>query len=302
MVQFSRGPADKTHVVRFSETEPAAPPAADDLKRKALHSLGELPPFSAVLTRLLASLAGENVSFSKLGDLIEKDTVVAANLLHLVNSAMYARRGTINSVRHALSLLGLEKVRNAVLGMSITRMWSKARMPASWSMARFNLHSASAAIMSDLLAQRLEVAYPEGAFAAGLLHDVGRLILALALPDHYARIELLHATGRPRLDCEMEVVGFTHPMLSADALACWNLPAEIRVAVLDHHNPSGDLELSRLLDAANHYVNSTGAAITAGDTEWSDPSLIDTLGLDDGIGAVVSEFAAEYAAMSAFFR
>lgn len=279
-----------------------AKPQADDLKRKALRSLSELPPFSAVLNRLLASLAGENVSFSKLGDLIEKDTVVAGNLLHLVNSALYARRGTINSVRHALSLLGLEKVRNAVLGMSITRMWSKARMPASWSMAHFNMHSASTAILSDLLAQRLPVDYPEGAFAAGLLHDVGRLIIALALPDEYARVELLHATGRPRLDCEMEVLGFTHPVLSADALTCWNLPAQIRVAVLDHHAPPGDMELSRVLDAANHYVNSTGASIVAGDPEWRDATLVESLGLNDGAGAVLTEFAAEYGAMSAFFR
>jgi len=289
-------------VVPLSEPQPAVSPAADDLKRKALRSLGELPPFSAVLTRLLASLAGENVSFARLGDLIEKDTVVAANLLHLVNSALYARRGTINSVRHALSLLGIEKVRNAVLGMSITRMWSKTRMPASWSMAHFNLHSASVAILSDQLAQRLEVDYPEGAFASGLLHDVGRLILALALPEHHARIELLHATGRPRLDCEMDVLGFTHPVLSADALACWNLPAQIRVAVLDHHTPSGDMELSRVLDAANHYVNSTGATIVAGDLEWSDASLVESLGLNEGSGAVLAEFTAEFGAMSTFFR
>lgn len=275
---------------------------AEELKRKAIRSLGELPPFSAILNRLLASLAGENVSFSKLGDLIEKDTVVAGNLLHLVNSALYARRGTINSVRHALSLLGLEKVRNAVLGMSITRMWSKVRMPGSWSMARFNIHSASVAILSDLLAQRLPVDYPEGAFAAGLLHDVGRLIIAQSLPDHYARIELMHASGRPRLDCEVEALGFTHPMLSAEALACWSLPEAIRTAVLDHHTPPGDLALSRILDAANHYVNSTGTTISPGDTEWSDPSLVESLGLMDGAGTVLSEFAAEFSAMSAFFR
>lgn len=289
-------------MVRLSEPETAPAPAAEELKRKALRSLGELPPFSAVLNRLLASLAGENVSFSKLGDLIEKDTVVAGNLLHLVNSALYARRGTINSVRHALSLLGLEKVRNAVLGMSITRMWSKVRMPGSWSMARFNMHSASVAILSDLLAQRLPVEYPEGAFAAGLLHDVGRLIVAQALPDHYARIELLHAAGRPRLDCEMEVLGFSHPAMSADALACWNLPEAIRIAVLDHHAPPGDLSLSRILDASNHYVNSTGTTISAGDAEWCDPSLVESLGLMDGVGSVLSEFAAEFSAMSAFFR
>ena len=55
---------------------------------------------------------------------------MAGNLLHLVNSALYARRGSINSVRHALSLLGINKLRNAVLGMSITRMWNQVRTPS----------------------------------------------------------------------------------------------------------------------------------------------------------------------------
>ena len=113
------------------------------LRARAIRCLGELPPFSPILNRLLASLAKEDVSFNKLGDLIEKDPVMAGNLLHLVNSALYARRGSINSVRHALSLLGINKLRNAVLGMSITRMWNQVRTPPSWSMARFNMHSSA---------------------------------------------------------------------------------------------------------------------------------------------------------------
>ena len=94
--------------------------------------------FLQILNRLLASLASEGVSFSKLGDLIEKDTVLSGNVLQLVNSSLYGRRGTVNSVRHALSLLGINKLRNAVLGVSITRMWNRVGAPQSWSMARFN--------------------------------------------------------------------------------------------------------------------------------------------------------------------
>ena len=101
----------------------------------------------------------------------------------------------------------------------------------------------------------------------------------------------------------MEVLGFTHPVLSADALACWNFPAQIRVAVLDHHTPSGDMELSRV-SGRRQPLRELDRRIDrrAGDPEWSDPSLIESLGLNDGSGAVLSEFAAEYGAMSTFFR
>src|SRR4029078_13375883 len=80
---------------------------ADKLSQRALSALGKLPPFSPILNKLLASLAGEDVSFAKVGELIEKDAVVAGNIMHLVNSALYARRATITSVRHALALLGM---------------------------------------------------------------------------------------------------------------------------------------------------------------------------------------------------
>ncbi|MGH9594428.1 MAG: HDOD domain-containing protein, partial [Bryobacteraceae bacterium] len=69
------------------EIQAASAPAVGALKRRAMAAQGKLPPFSPILNKLLASLAGEDVSFTKLGDLIEKDTVVAGNVLHLVNSA-----------------------------------------------------------------------------------------------------------------------------------------------------------------------------------------------------------------------
>ena len=282
------------------------------LRARAIRCLGELPPFSPILNRLLASLAKEDVSFNKLGDLIEKDPVMAGNLLHLVNSALYARRGSINSVRHALSLLGINKLRNAVLGMSITRMWNQVRTPPSWSMARFNMHSSAAAILSDLLSQRLSVDYAEGAFVAGLLHDVGRLLIALGLTEEYGRILLMHEQdGKPLLECELEVTGLTHPELSAEALAHWNLPEPIQNAVRHHHSPDldhakigpGEVRLSRILDAANQYVNSMGVSILKKCSESADATLIEALGLPaEQLQTVLADFKTEYEAMSAFFR
>jgi len=281
------------------------------LKERAIRALGNLPPFPVVLNRLLASLAGEDVPFARIGDLIEKDTVISGNLLNLVNSALYARRGTVNSVRHTLSLLGIEKVRNAVLGMSITRMWNKIQPPASWSMARFNMHSAAVATLADCIAQRLPVSYGEGAFVAGLLHDLGRLLIALSLPTDYEMIRDLHqSTGRSIFDCEVALLGFSHAELSAEALAVWNLPAPIRNAVLYHHSPGadvgaiaeGELRLSRVVCVANEYVNSTGTSISAGANLGGDPSLLEPLGLGpDQARRLVEEFNTECEAMAPFF-
>lgn len=287
-----------------AEPGPPSASAGPTLKEKALRSLGSLPPFSPILTRLLATLAAEDVSFATLGDLIEKDTVVAANVLHLVNSALYARRGTVSSVRHAVSLLGINKLRNAVLGMSIARVWNRVKMPSNWSMARFNMHSAAVAVLSDLLAQRLPVDYPEGAFIAGLLHDSGRLLIALALPAEYDRVLALYGQGRlPLIACEQEILGFTHPELSADALEFWKLPDQVRMAVKDHHDPPQKLALSSVVSAANQYANAQGVSILMKNTDALDASAIETLGLDEAkLRDVLAEFKTENEAMASYFR
>jgi len=299
---------------------------ADVLRQTALRALDFLPPFSPVLNQLLASLAEEHVSFAKLASLVEKDAVVAANLLHLVNSSACARRGTVNSVRHALSVLGTNKVRNAVLGMSVARMWTHTRIPLAWSMARFNKHSAAVAILSDLLVQRVSVDYPEGAFVAGLLHDTGRLLIAMGLPSEHDQISALHDLEMvPLIECEVRVLGFGHPDLTALALSFWNLPQPIQAAAAGHHPApapdaaglnadlaalrhslagGGVLPLAGVVAAADQFVNSRGVSISPEPgSPCGDPAPLEALGLDETEqAALLAEFKTEFDAMSPFFR
>jgi HD-like signal output (HDOD) protein len=242
----------------------------ENCRERILRSLNGLPPFSPTLNRVMASLANEDVSFSSLSDLIEKDTVLAANILKVVNSALYGRRGEVSSVRHAVALLGVNKLRNTVLGMSITRMWAKVKTPGGWSTKDFNMHSVAVAVLSDLLAQRTRVRYPEGAFIAGLLHDLGRLLIAIGAPDEYNEIMVLYAGNERTLsDCEREVLGIDHAEISSLALATWNLPEPIQTAVRYHHQPeldptppeAGHTQLSRAIFAVNSYVNHLGNCV-----------------------------------------
>lgn len=278
-----------------------------EARKRAIDSLGKLPPFSPILSKLMASLAGEDVSFLVLGDLIEKDTVVAANILRVVNSAAYARRGTVNSVRHALAVLGVEKVRNTVLAMSISRMMNQTKPPAGWSMERFNQHAAAVAMLSDLLAQKVPTNYPEGAFVAGLLHDIGRLLIAMGLPREYAEISALYQhSSKSWFDCEREVLNFHHAGLSADAMDEWKLPDPIRDAILWHHEPpaGSPVPLSRILHAANSYVDSLGHAIETELHDDSDPlAAIESLGMARKVqDQLLEQFQVEHAAIAQFYR
>lgn len=242
----------------------------------ALKSLDQLPPFSPVLNHLMATLADEDVSFARLADLIERDTVLSGNVLRLVNSALYGRRGNVSSVRAAVSILGIYKLRNFLLGFSVSRLWSRVKTPDSWSMARFNEHAIATALLADRLVQKTPAEYPEGAFAAGLLHDLGRLMIATALPEEHLRIHAMRvSSGRPLEQCEYAVIDTSHAELSAAALGKWNLPAPIQKAVLYHHQPGLDPArhssphptLSLIVSVSDALADATGHSITTEDEQ-----------------------------------
>ena len=256
----------------------------------------------------MASMANEDVSFAQLGAVIERDTVLTGNVLRLVNSALYGRRGTISSVRAAVSILGINKLRNYILGLTVSRMWSKVRTPASWSMARFNDHSVASAVLADILVQKTAVEYPEGAFAAGLLHDLGRMVIANALPDEFEQIQRMQVESGDSLEiCEHAVLDCTHSELSAAVLTRWNLPAPIQKAVLYHHrahlDPAGGssqaLPLSKAVEVANQVVNGSGHSITAFDQQTAKPAdeVLAVLGLADQAASLLEHFELELKAV-----
>jgi HD-like signal output (HDOD) protein len=285
--------------------------AQKSAKEQALLSLSKLPPFSPTLNRLLATLSREDVSFAKIADLIEKDAVLSGNILNLVNSAAYGRPGRVNSVRHAVSLLGMGKLRNAALSMSITSMWAKARTPAGWAMGDFNQHAIAVALLSDLIAQEAPVDYAEGAFVAGLLHDMGKLLVAIALPDAYVELQrICSIASQAPSQSEIEVLGCTLAEMSAEALKAWNLPEPIQNAVRFCNEPardevvpvSGHYRLSAAVRAADQYATAAGIPVQSSATamlttarEYLDPIC------GEAADHVVELFTTEFEAIRAFF-
>ncbi|MBI4890185.1 MAG: HDOD domain-containing protein [Acidobacteria bacterium] len=260
----------------------------------------------------MASLAEEDVSFAELATVIERDSVLSGNVLRLVNSALYGRRGTISSIRAAVSILGMNKLRNFLLGLSVSSLWAKVKTPPDWSMRRFNTHSVATAILSDSIVQKARTDYPEGAFAAGLLHDLGRLVIASAMPHDFHRIAALRQqTGRPLPECEQELFGFTHPELSSAALTRWALPGAIQRAVLHHHTPQLDGDhantgvhpLSRILAASDEIADSLGHVVDPEDEHSARaPGIVlSELGLCACEEAILASFLVEMQALQSTF-
>ena len=278
------------------------------LKDRALRALNQLPPFSPILSRLIATLAREDAGFKQVAAQIESDPVLSGTVLRMVNSALYGRRGTISSVRHAVALMGLDRLRNTTLSLSISQLWSRATAAPSWPASRFNLHCVATAILADMIAQNTDVIYPEGAFVAGLLHDFGKLLIAAGLPAEFEQIaNRACASGCELAECELEMLGFSHAELSGAALERWNLPVEIQRAAARHHEPlcaGSPLTLHSIVAAADLTVNRMGITLLPPSNDpvpLEEISTLAPLGLDGKEPHLLVNFQAEFDALRPFF-
>lgn len=285
-----------------------------DISERARRGLGNLPPFSPILTKLTASLASEDASFSNIASLIERDAVLAGNVLRLVNSALYGRRGTVNSVRHAISLIGIVRLRNFVMSLSLNRMWQRVSVASHWSHAQFTLHGVATAVLADLLAQYLDCDYPEGAFAGGLLLNIGSLLIAVSLPAESEQVLAMYLEGlqsgenRSVEECEIAVLGADHSEFSALALEHWNLPLPIRKAVAAHtratREESPQISLAWLLSVSESLAVQQGVPMQSWvRTDRRDGmAVLEAVGLGEHSERILNSFQTEFEAIRQFFR
>lgn len=198
-------------------------------RASALSAADRLPILSVVLNRALGLLSqGDEVSVGELGAIVEEDVVMTASLLSIANSALYGRNSKVASVRQAIARIGVQKTRNVLLGLNVSRWFHAVRVPPPWSSVRFNAHSLAAATMSNLVAQRVPSENPEWAFMAGLLHDIGLPLIAVGLPEQFKAIVAQPGDDAQLIKRERELLGFTHFDLGAEMLARWNCPPMVQ--------------------------------------------------------------------------
>lgn len=221
-----------------------------DLRQRALKAADSLPVIAGVLQKTLGLyLRHEDVSIAQIAGNVEQDVVIAGTILSIANSAMYGGRSTVSNLRQAIARIGMGKTRNVLLGLSVTRGFRNVKLQSSWSLARFNAHSLASATLSDLIVRSVPSSNPEWAFMAGLLHDIGLLVLAVGLPEQFTLL-MQHPGGDTTLiDHEREVLGFTHFEIGADLLSKWNCPPAVQDAARFCQGPAVDLEQPLALGA-----------------------------------------------------
>lgn len=243
-------------------------PATSLSRDRALACLERLPRLSPLMMRLLAKLARPHCEVPELTSLIEKDPLLSGQVLSMANSAAFGRTQQITTVGHAVTMIGSGTLRKFALQSSISNLFTRFHAAPSFSMTRFNLHSVATATLVEALAPELPVEGPEGAFIAGILHDIGKLLIAVTLPEEFENIRSVTAIKQiPLVECERSVLEVDHAELSALALERWELAESIQQAVRFHHEPekatieAGKVSLSLVINKADAFVNNLGMSL-----------------------------------------
>lgn len=228
--------------------------------QRVVGNLDRLPSVPRVYTQLARATESANAGAAEIARIIETDPGMSVKVLQLANSAFFGLTRRMTSIRGAVIVLGLEVLKALVLSSHVISAFGKPSR--HFSLDRFQASSLRIArIVRRFLPDR-----PDDAFAAGLLHDIGRMIIGLRLPLEYARIdELATATEQPIHEVERECLGITHGAIGGFLLALWGVPFGVVEAVAFHSEPSaisdGDRSLLVAVHAAEalHDIHTLGA-------------------------------------------
>ncbi len=190
-----------------------------------------LPTLPAVLEEARRAAENPKTTIPQLADIIGRDQVLSSKVLKMVNSPTYGFPGRIASIQNALVLLGFNVIKSLIISTIVFESMSNGMM-GLWR------HSVGCSMASSEIGRLLKIENVDELFVAGLLHDIGKVITAVQIPEAHAEIQqLVREEDLLFREAEVQVLGLDHSRIAAWLAEHWNLPANLRAALAGHHRP-----------------------------------------------------------------
>lgn len=213
--------------------------ARDKTVRELVAGFDSLPSLPDAYAELVAEMNSSEACIESAGRIISRDIGMSTKVLQLINSSFFGMPVHVTDVEHATALLGLSIIRPLVLSANVFRQFENKAL-GSFRLSSMVDHSLCVAMHARQIAvmENAPSEAVDNTLLAGLMHDIGQMMLAENFPDEYDHtIELTHTTGQRLVDMERKAFGVTHAELGGHLLSLWGLPSDITQAVEFHHDP-----------------------------------------------------------------
>ncbi|MDY6836690.1 MAG: HDOD domain-containing protein [Thermodesulfobacteriota bacterium] len=243
-------------------------PSDEILKKEILDSVGDLPPMPQAMQKAREILADPNSSFKDLAIVLVSDQAIAAKVLKLANSAYYGLSKRVSSIKHAAVVLGYRTIAELVSLAATSKLMGNALNGYGLKAGELWHHSLAVAFGARFIANKKHTELLDDAFTAGLIHDVGKLVLdAHILKRRQAFEDLMAGSRGGFLIAERHILGLDHAETAFEVCKRWNLPADMSTGIRYHHDPAGSQgsELANILHVADGLaiMSGLGAGIDA---------------------------------------
>jgi len=199
-------------------------------------NLADLPSLPAVVMELLNSIDQENLDISVLAKKVSYDQALTAKTLRLANSSLYGLQVKVTTIQQAITYLGFQTTRNLITAAAVTGCFPEGMCPGFDDRA-FWRHSIATAACAKVLARQMRF-NQDYAFTAGLLHDIGRLVMVRCFPQHMQQVIAWRAEhDTTMLEAERAVLGSDHVDAGVALAEHWNFSDTMRLAIAGHHDP-----------------------------------------------------------------
>jgi len=201
-----------------------------------LEKITDLPTLPSVYFKVDKLLKDKQASIENVARLIEIDPAMSSSVLHLVNSAFYGLSTKSSSISHAMMILGFNAVKHAIVSVAVLDTLKIKEKFENFNITDFWRHSVAVAVVCRQLAEKSRLCAPEDAFIAGLLHDVGKIIMIKYFRDDFGKVWRLMLEKKISFSqAEEEVASIDHVQIGAYLARKWQLPDPVVEAIACHH-------------------------------------------------------------------
>lgn len=235
---------------------------AKDRLTNIIMTTRDLPAMPQVASKVLELSSDPNTSAQQLQQIIADDQAMTARILKIANSAMYSCSRKVKTLTEAIVMLGFNSIRSLVVTSAARNLYNTSSSTTGLKERLLWEHSIGVAFACRLLVQERVPGLAEEAFLAGLMHDIGKLVLNLRVPDEFDEIvQLVYNDNQTFCRTENDILGFDHAEVGARLVNKWNLSPILEDTILNHHNTEAmtvDNQLLLYLDLGNKICHKLG--------------------------------------------